>query len=182
MRDVNEIVGRNARAFIEKAKKGAAQEDREITEFTIAGRMAKVMGMKQRSVDTQLRRQLRGTAVWRMDYVQGLAGALGRDTREFFSLDESKQTPEATVAQSLYTGLNHRITPREVRGLVRRLHRLLDHKPLYDLAQTIIDKLSDATGKDEAFRSVHNLIEKSAAWDTKGANLRGRKIIDTKST
>ena len=182
VRDLNEIITRNAHRFIEDAKKAAQSEGRDLSTFVIAGRMAETMGRSDKSVDTQLRRHLKGEAKWRADYIEALAAALGRSASEFVVPQvPEKRVSEATVAQALYNALGQRLSPKESRTLIRRLHRLLDRRPLYDLAMRVVDVLLDQSSKNDAAIETMRVVERSAAWDVKSKDLRGKRKADNKS-
>ena len=174
VRDLNDIVTRNAAEFLQEAQKWAAAKGRVVTIHTIAGRMAKAMGGQQDTVRKHLGRCLAGTGAWRADDIQAFGAALGKSPEEMVSLDGSKVS-EATVAQQLYAGLNHRISPREAKAVLRRLHRQLDDRPMFSLVQRLTDRLLDASARDEAYEAAHDLIRKSDAWGPKRRELRGRR-------
>lgn len=181
MRHVDEIVRENALRFIEHAAAVAARDNLLVDESVIAGRMAAAMGMQKKSVAKQLHRYLHEGHVWRIDYVEALGAALGRSVAEFVMPQDAGGVEATAIAQSLYTALNHRLRPRQSRDLVRRLQRLLDHPPLYDLSQALLDVVLEAKSRDAARLEAHDVIAKSAAWDSKRRDLRGKRTGDKKS-
>lgn len=179
MRDLNEIVTRNARRFIADAKAAAAREGRDLSDQSIGRRWAEAMNIKEDTARKQLKRCVHEGFHWRANDIQGLAAALGKTPLELVSLDPAAESiPDATVAQALYTALNHRLALREARAVIRRLHRQLDHRPLFDLIQSLTDRVLDAESKTDAIVAALALLQKSAAWDAKRPDLRGRKISD----
>jgi len=183
MRDLNEIITRNAKRFIAEAQKSAIRDEgRELSEHMIAGRMAEAMSMKQDSVRKQLDRILYGDSVWSAPYIQGLATALGKPEQDLISLDPAaSKVSEATAAQALYAGLNHRLSLKDTRGVTRRLQRQLDHPPLFNLIQGITDRLLDASNRADAYEAAMDLIRKSDAFTPKRRELHSKKIQDKKS-
>lgn len=178
MRPLNEIVNRNARKFIGEAKLLALEiENRELSDHAIAGRVAVAMGISQDTARKQLKRCMTDKKPWTANYIQGLAVALGKTPMAMISLDTSSNAvPEATVAQSLYGGMNHRLNRKQAKNLILRLHRELDNPPIFELIQKLTDALLDADDLAEAFTVAHNLIDKSEAFGSKRRNLRGKKI------
>lgn len=182
MRDLNEIVTRNAKRFIAEAQAAATREGRKLSTYAIGRRWGEAMGVSPDTARKQLERCLEGESDWRAVDIQGLSAALGKTPTELVSLDpDAERIPEATVAQALYTALNHRLTMRETRGVIRRLHRQLDHRPLFDLIQAVTDRILDAETKADAALAAMKAVEKSAAWDSKRADLRGQKSLDDSS-
>lgn len=177
MRDLNEIVTRNAVKLIADAQRKARSEGRRLTVHTIAGRMAEMLGEKQDTVRKHLARCLKGKASWRANDIQALGAALGEPYQGLIELD-AKALPEATIAQQLFAGLNHRLDGPQTRALLRRLHRQLDDATMFDLIQQLTDRLLDAETKDVAYEAAHELIRKSEAWGSKRRELRGVRVSD----
>lgn len=186
MRDLNEIVTRNAERWIAEAKAAAEREGRRLTDHAIGVRMGELMGISGDTARKALDRCRKkpgedGWQPWTANYIQGLALAIGRTVQEMIEPRagvDGARVAEATVAESLYTALNHRMTLREARAVIRRLHRQLDHRPLFDLIQAFTDRILDAENREKAYEATHEVIKKSAAWDTKKRDLRGKKISD----
>lgn len=181
MRDADEIIRRNANRLLAEAAQKAEADGRLITESIIAGRMAATLGMKSKSVAKQLDRYLHQNHVWRIDYVEALARALGVSLADMFTPHpDGRRVPEATVSQ-LYAGLAARISHQDSKLLVRRLHQLLDHPPLYALGLSLLATIIDAETREAAHLEVHALVSRSDAWEQKRPNLRGKRIGDKKS-
>lgn len=185
MRDLNEIVTRNAKFFIADATSKAEKEGRRLTMNAIGSRMGEIMGIKGDTARKAIERCLKkpdekGWQPWTADYIQGLALSIGRTVAEMVEprTASTSKVSEATIAEGLYTALNHRMTPKEARDVIRRLHRQLDHRPLFDLVQSLTDRILDAETRDQAYDGVYELVRKSHLWDSKRRDLRGKKLSD----
>jgi len=155
------------------------QSGYEITEFTIAGRMASVLHKEQRSVHRQLKRYLYEEHTWRIDYIDALAVALGIAPQLLVNLDLKNAPPELTVAGSLYRGLSERLNVEQSRALVDRLHQLQDSPGRWDLSAAITDILCQAETHEEAFQRITVLLadpKTRAQWGRRADALVGKKL------
>ena len=179
MRALDEIVRRNAKREIDSHIATMRQNGYEVTEFTIAARMAAVLDKEHRSVHRQLKRYLHEEHTWRIDYIDALAVALGIAPQLLVNLDLKNAPPELTVAGSLYRGLNERLTVAQSRALVDSLHQLQDTPGRWDLSNGITEILIDAETHEEAFQRITVLLADSKTreeWGRRTGTLVGRKV------
>ncbi len=183
MRDLNEVVNRNVKYYIDREISRADRDGYDLTMHTIAGRAAAAMGITQDAAYTQLKRNLDDGRNWTMNYVQGFASAVGKTPHDFIIARHLNDpgVSDATVAQCLYTALNHRMDTKTARSLIASLQRQLDFPPLFEFIQALSRSLLDVHSKVDAYNAVHGLIQKSDVFDSPRRDLRGKKKVDRKS-
>ena len=182
MRNVNEIITRNALHEIDYAAKRALEEGRKFDERVLAARMAEYLELPVDSVQKGLHRYLRQGNPWRVDYVEALARSIGRDVEWMVRPHSPKDVREATSSQMLVSAVDARLDQAEARALARRLNQILDHRPFFDLVSRVIDVLLDAKSAESAALDVSDEVRKSAAWSGKIRSLRGKLVSDKKSS
>lgn len=175
MRELTEIV---TRRFQEAVKEAASKEEalsgRTVDENLIADRMAEYMGGKAPSVRKQVQRYMEG-AVWRVDYLQAAAHALGLAPRALISFDGlGEKAPEATKAQLLWTALGARLATDRTRPFIRVVQQLLDAPAYFTLFMEIGEALLGATDREDAHARVSRLVLDSRAFDSQRKDLRSK--------
>jgi len=182
MRDLNEIVNRNVRRFIDEEIKRAAEDGRELTDHMVAARAAESMGIPHNTAYKQLCRNLKEGRGWTANYIQGFASAVGKTPQDLVTLGPGDAgVSDCTIAQSLFTALNHRMKTPAVRGLVREIQRQLDYPPLFEFIRRLNGRLVDAESKEEAYEITMDLIRETNAFGPRPRDLRGKKKKDRKS-
>lgn len=181
MRNVNEIITRNAIHEIEYATKRALDEGRLFDERLLAARMAEYLDLPVDSVMKGLHRYLRKGNPWRVDYIEALARSVGRDVEWMVKPHTPKDVREATSSQMLVSAVDARLDQAEARALARRLNQVLDHRPFFDLVSRVIDTILAAKSAESAALGASDEIRKSEAWSGKVRSLRGKLIGDKKS-
>ena len=178
VRDLNEIVNRNAARLLDEEIKNASTAGRKLTRHMIAGDIAVAMGISHDTANTQLVRNLEEGRNWTANYMQGFAAALGKTPQDLISPGQAAgRVLDATVAQSLFTSLNHRLDAGATRSIVRRLKRQLDCPPLFDFIQTLTDRLLAAASKVEAGEAAMSLIAKTDVFDSCRCNGHEKKVV-----
>jgi len=175
MRDLNEIV--IVKHFIECEISRAERDGYELTYHMIAGRAAAAMGITQDAAYTQLMRNLNEGRNWTVNYLQGFAAAVGKTHHEFIMVqgDGSRPIPDATVAQCLFTALNHRMGSKTSRALIASLQRQLDFPPMFDFLQLLSARLLDADSGGSALKVAVSLVNETNVFDLPRQDLRGKK-------
>lgn len=186
MRSAHEIINRNVLREIERIDAEERENGNTFDLNLLAARMAEFSGWKLDTVKKQLARYLSDAeddegSVWRINYLEAAARAVGRDVAWMIRPHEAPNTREATPPQVLVSALAVRLQPTEIRTLTRIFNRLLDHRPFYDLVLRVAELVLDGKNAAETALSAMDTIRESAAWDARPRNLRGRKISDKKS-
>lgn len=181
MRDVSEIITRNALQAIKEEIHTVYGEGRVIDERGIAARMAEFMGLPTDSVMKGLNRYLRQGHPWRVDYIEALALATRRTVQWFTELHGPGDVVEASGAAALFRAVDARISNQERRVLAVMLNDIVNHRPLFDLTMKVMRVLLDAESAAGASLSALDLIRNSNAWSGNVRDLRGKRIAPKKS-
>lgn len=186
MRDLNEIISRNARLALERAKKAAADEGESLTQAEVARRMAGLMVRPRGSSRSEewtpetiyrtLTELLNNRRPWRADFIEAFARAVGGTPERLVALDYdgTGKVADATHAHYLATALGRRLEPKEARRIIRNLNRELDRPGMYELVTAVAEALLSAPTVERAFMEAGRLIQSSAgSFDRKAAKPKG---------
>lgn len=181
VRSLSQIVTRNALRLVEEADKRAEKEGGSVDLPLISKRMAERMDGNWRSILKQLRRYTQKGKTWRIDYIDAFAQAVGRPPGELLALrPDGDELPEATVAQTLYTGLGARMSPKRARSFIHSIQEQLDDPEVFELCRRVDDAILAAKSRQDASDVIYGLLKKTDVFQRKRRSLRvnpGRRQI-----
>lgn len=184
LRDLNSFITRRAKQAIADAdRKERERSGGSVPWELIADRMAEFVHRDNHDVRKQLKRYLEMGHVWRVDWLQAFARAVGLDPAELAYIEESKKPPvsEVTRAQLLWSAVAERLDMTETRRVTRLANQLLDNKARWNLVLRIAEVVSHAEDARAADLEIGKLVRESDAFDGKRRDLRkkpgkGRKV------
>ncbi len=180
MRGLNEIVSRNARLALKRARAAAAEKGEKLTKAEVARRMSSRMirqsgpgrekrgeSFDPRTIDRTLTELLAGRRLWRTDYLDAFASSIGSVPERLTALDyDEGKVSEATYAQWLASALGRRLPPRQARRIIRNLTLELEREGMFELVSDVAEEMLEASGRDEAIARVNRVLLRTKVWDS----------------